>query len=172
MFVNNLQAAALPAMVVILNLGLGMDVFLVGLIGSIPRIFDAISDPLVGFISDNHRSRWGRRRPFIFVGALLAGLIFAIMWQLPSGYIDILGKDPVKQHQTISTEAEAKDAEVVENEGITLAYDAQNPDLAFELYGPKLRSEIKGGAVNSDLSGFPQIEMNVKLPVTILCGCW
>jgi GPH family glycoside/pentoside/hexuronide:cation symporter len=164
MFVNNLQAAALPAMVVILNLGLGMDVFLVGLIGSIPRIFDAISDPLVGFISDNHRSRWGRRRPFIFVGALLAGLIFAIMWQLPSGYIDIMGKDPVKQHQTISTEAEAKDAEVVENEGITLAYDAQNPDLAFELYGPKLRSEIKGGAVNSDLSGFPQIEMNVKLP--------
>lgn len=162
MFVNNLQAAALPAMMVILNLGLGMDVFLVGLIGSIPRIFDAISDPLVGFWSDNYRSRWGRRRPFIFVGALLAGLIFAIMWQLPSGYIDIMGKDPVKKHQTISTEV--KDAKVVENEGITLAYDTQHPDAAFELYGPKLLSDTKGGAVKSDLSGFPQIEMNVKMP--------
>lgn len=85
MFVNNLQAAALPAMVVILNLGLGMDPFLVGLIAAIPRVFDAVSDPMVGYISDNTRTRWGRRRPFIFVGALLSGLIFAIMWQLPPG---------------------------------------------------------------------------------------
>ena len=38
MLVNNLQAAALPAMVVILNLALGMDVLWVGLIGAIPRI--------------------------------------------------------------------------------------------------------------------------------------
>lgn len=86
MFVNNLQAAALPAMVVILNLGLGMDPVLVGLIAAIPRVFDAVSDPMLGFISDNARTRWGRRRPFIFVGALLAGLIFALMWQLPAGY--------------------------------------------------------------------------------------
>ncbi len=85
MFVNNLQAAALPAMVVILNLGLGMDPFLVGLIAAIPRAFDAISDPLIGYISDNTRTRWGRRRPFIFVGALFSGLIFALMWQLPEG---------------------------------------------------------------------------------------
>ncbi|NIM01979.1 MAG: MFS transporter [Acidobacteria bacterium] len=85
MFVNNLQAAALPAMVVILNLGLGMDPFLVGLIAAIPRIFDAVSDPMVGYISDNTRSRWGRRRPFILVGAILAGLVFALMWQLPEG---------------------------------------------------------------------------------------
>jgi len=162
MFVNNLQAAALPAMMVILNLGLGMDVFLVGLIGSIPRIFDAISDPMVGFWSDNTRSRWGRRRPFIFVGALLAGLIFAIMWQLPPGYIDIMGKDPVKQHQTVTTET--KDAKVVENEGISLAYDAKTPDVAFDLYGPKLLSEIQGASFQSNLSGFPQVEMNVKLP--------
>ena len=86
MLVNNLQAAALPAMVVILNLGLGMDPILVGLLGSIPRIFDAISDPMLGYISDNTRTRWGRRRPFIFVGALTAGLIFALMWQLPEGH--------------------------------------------------------------------------------------
>ncbi len=85
MFVNNLQAAALPAMMVILNLGLGMDPFLVGLIAAIPRIFDAVSDPVVGYLSDNTRTRWGRRRPFILVGALLAGIVFALMWQLPDG---------------------------------------------------------------------------------------
>ncbi len=86
MLVNNLQAAALPAMMVILNLGLGMDPALVGVIGFVPRIFDAVSDPMMGFISDNTRSRWGRRRPYIFVGALVAGLVFAAMWQLPEGY--------------------------------------------------------------------------------------
>ena len=86
MLVNNLQAAALPAMVVILNLGLGMDPLLVGFLGAIPRIFDAVSDPMLGYISDNTRTRWGRRRPFIFVGALTAGLIFALMWQLPEGH--------------------------------------------------------------------------------------
>ena len=86
MLVNNLQAAALPAMVVILNLGLGMDPFLVGLIGSIPRLFDAVSDPMMGYISDHSRTRWGRRRPFIFIGALFAGVVFAAMWQLPEGH--------------------------------------------------------------------------------------
>lgn len=85
MFVNNLQAAALPAMMVILNLGLGMNPVLVGLVGAIPRVFDAVSDPLVGYISDNTRTRWGRRRPFILVGAILSGVIFALMWQLPDG---------------------------------------------------------------------------------------
>lgn len=84
--VNNLQAAALPAMMVILNLGLGMDPVLVGLITFAPRICDAISDPLVGYLSDNTRSRWGRRRPYMLVGAILAGMIFATMWQLPRGH--------------------------------------------------------------------------------------
>ena len=89
MFVNNLQAAALPAMVVILNLGLGMNPLLVGWIAAIPRVFDAISDPMVGYISDNTRTRWGRRRPFILIGALLSGLIFALMWQLHAGYSEM-----------------------------------------------------------------------------------
>ena len=43
--VNNIQAAALGAMAIILNLGLGINPALVGLMGMIPRLFDAISDP-------------------------------------------------------------------------------------------------------------------------------
>ena len=136
MLVNNLQAAALPAMVVILNLGLGMDVLWVGLIGAIPRIFDAISDPLLGYISDNTRTRWGRRRPFIFAGAILAGIIFALMWQLPSGYIDILDKTPIKQHQTI---ADSKtDAVFNDAGGVILDYSEEAmADANFTFYGPE-----------------------------------
>lgn len=83
MLVNNLQAAAIPAMMIVLNLGLGLDPRSVGIIGFLPRIFDAISDPMMGYISDNTRSRWGRRRPYIFAGAVIAGLVFAGMWQFP-----------------------------------------------------------------------------------------
>jgi len=85
MLVNNLQAAALPAMMMVLNLGLGLDPRLVGIIGFLPRIFDAVSDPMMGYISDNTRSRWGRRRPYIFAGAVVSGLVFAAMWQFPEG---------------------------------------------------------------------------------------
>ena len=84
-FVNNLLAAAIGGMVIVLNLGLGMNPALVGLVSALPRLTDAITDPLMGYISDNTRSRWGRRRPYIFVGAIAAGIIFALLWQLPIG---------------------------------------------------------------------------------------
>lgn len=84
-FVNNLLAAAIGGMVIVLNLGLGMNPALVGLLGALPRLTDAITDPLMGYISDNTRSRWGRRRPYIFVGAIVAGIVFALLWQLPRG---------------------------------------------------------------------------------------
>ncbi len=61
-FVNNILAAAIGGMAIIFNLALGMNPILVGLLGSLPRLTDAITDPLMGYISDNTRSRWGRRR--------------------------------------------------------------------------------------------------------------
>jgi GPH family glycoside/pentoside/hexuronide:cation symporter len=84
-FINNLLAAASGGMMIVLNLGLGMNPALVGLLGALPRLTDAITDPVMGYISDNTRTRWGRRRPYIFVGAIAAGLVFAILWQLPAG---------------------------------------------------------------------------------------
>ncbi|MCF7921611.1 MAG: MFS transporter [Candidatus Marinimicrobia bacterium] len=163
MLVNNLQAAAMPAMVVILNLGLGMDVLWVGLIGAIPRIFDAISDPLVGYISDNTRTRWGRRRPFIFVGAITAGIIFALMWQLPSGYIDFLKKAPVLEHQGYSI----GQSPVVFNKagGVELEYDASiQPTAQFVFYGPKTLAIDAVSPTSTNLDGFPQVELNVLKP--------
>ena len=83
-FVNNLLAQGIGNMMVVLTLALGMDFRAVGLLGSLPRAFDAITDPLVGFISDKTKSRWGRRRPFLFVGAIASGIIFALLWQMPA----------------------------------------------------------------------------------------
>lgn len=83
---NNAQAAFIGQMVIVLNLGLGVDPRLVGLAGAIPRLVDAISDPITGYISDNIRTRWGRRKPVIFFGALTGGLFYALMFQLYRGY--------------------------------------------------------------------------------------
>ena len=58
-FVNNILAAAMGGMVVVLNLGLGMNPALVGLVSALPRFTDAITDPLMGYISDHTKSKWG-----------------------------------------------------------------------------------------------------------------
>ncbi len=84
-FVNNLLSSAIGGMMIVLNLGFGMNPALVGLLGGIPRLMDAFTDPLMGFISDRTRSKWGRRRPYIFWGAITSGIVFALLWQLPTG---------------------------------------------------------------------------------------
>jgi GPH family glycoside/pentoside/hexuronide:cation symporter len=84
-FVNNILAYAMGGMIIVLNLGLGMSPALVGLLAALPRLTDALTDPLMGYISDNTRSRWGRRRPYIFCGAIAVGIVFAMLWQLPAG---------------------------------------------------------------------------------------
>lgn len=84
-FVNNTLAAAVGGMLIILNLGFGVNPALVGLASALPRITDALTDPMMGFISDNTRSRWGRRRPYIFLGAILSGILYIALWWLPVG---------------------------------------------------------------------------------------
>ncbi len=81
-FVLNLLPGALGVFMFFLLTAFGMDPFLAGLLGGLPRIFDALSDPIMGFISDNTNSRWGRRRPYVFIGAILSGIFFVLLWQL------------------------------------------------------------------------------------------
>jgi GPH family glycoside/pentoside/hexuronide:cation symporter len=80
--VLNLLPGALGVFMFFLLTAFGMDPFLAGLLGGLPRIFDALTDPIMGFISDNTKSKWGRRRPYIFIGAILSGILFAVLWQM------------------------------------------------------------------------------------------
>jgi GPH family glycoside/pentoside/hexuronide:cation symporter len=67
----------------IFNITLGLAPTAVGLVGMISRITDAFTDPLMGSISDNTRSRFGRRRPYILAGALLTAFAFTLIWRVP-----------------------------------------------------------------------------------------
>ncbi|MEE4178368.1 MAG: MFS transporter [Bacteroides sp.] len=80
--VNNLLPGSLGIFMFFLLTAFGMDPFLAGLLGGLPRFFDAITDPIMGYISDNTKSRFGRRKPYIFFGAILSGVLFAVLWQL------------------------------------------------------------------------------------------
>ena len=74
---------------VVLNIGMGMNPFLVGLLLALPRAVDALLDPLIGTWSDNFRSRWGRRKPFMVAGALGAGVFFIVLWWMPAGWTEM-----------------------------------------------------------------------------------
>ena len=80
--VNNLLPGSLGVFSFFLLTAFGMDPLLAGFLGGLPRILDAISDPIMGYITDNTKSRFGRRRPYIFIGAILSGVLFAVLWQL------------------------------------------------------------------------------------------
>lgn len=63
----------------------GVEPALAGLILLFPKLWDVISDPIMGAISDRTRSRWGRRRPYLLYGAIPFGLTFYFMFVAP-GY--------------------------------------------------------------------------------------
>jgi GPH family glycoside/pentoside/hexuronide:cation symporter len=72
----------------IFNIGYGINAFWLGLAIFLPRVIDVVTDPIMGVISDRSRSRWGRRRPYIFVGAILMAILFALLWMPPVGALD------------------------------------------------------------------------------------
>lgn len=70
------------------NIGLGLSPVVLGIILMVLRAWDAISDPLMGNISDNARTRWGRRRPFMFVAAITTACLYPLLWHFPQSVLD------------------------------------------------------------------------------------
>lgn len=79
--INSVNQLANP----VFNLTLGVSPVLVGAAIALPRLWDAVMDPWIGNASDNLQSRWGRRRPFILIGALLTAVCTAGIWFFPAG---------------------------------------------------------------------------------------
>ncbi len=57
---------------------------LIGLTFLIARFWDAATDPLMGYLSDNTRSRWGRRRPYFVISAAPVAIAYFFLWTPPS----------------------------------------------------------------------------------------
>ncbi len=71
-------------LVIYYNQVLGLPAPWVGLILLISLLLDGVSDPIVGYISDNFHSRWGRRHPFMYAACLPVGLAYFLLWNPPA----------------------------------------------------------------------------------------
>ncbi|WP_026951674.1 MFS transporter [Algoriphagus mannitolivorans] len=82
MLANQMFPASLGIFMVVLVQNLGFPGWMWGIVYFLPRVLDAVTDPIMGFISDNTKSVWGRRRQYVFLGAIVMGVTFSVMWQL------------------------------------------------------------------------------------------
>jgi len=82
MLANQMFPAALGIFTVVLVEQLGFSGLLLGLTYFIPKFYDALFDLIMGYVSDNTKSKWGRRRQYVLAGAIILGISFALMWQL------------------------------------------------------------------------------------------
>jgi GPH family glycoside/pentoside/hexuronide:cation symporter len=67
------------------NQVIGLPAQMVGLAVMVALVFDAFADPIIGHLSDNTRSRWGRRHPFLYAAALPVGALYLLLWNPPRG---------------------------------------------------------------------------------------
>ncbi len=70
---------------------LGVEAYLAGLAVFIALLFDALTDPLAGSLSDNWHSRWGRRHPFMYASAVPLALFFYLLFEPPTAYLGEAG---------------------------------------------------------------------------------
>ncbi|MBN2201106.1 MFS transporter [bacterium] len=89
----------------VFNIYLGVSPWLVGLALTIVRIWDAVMDPVIGWLSDNLRSRYGRRRPFILFAGIASGLGLPLLFAVSPAWADrtFLGASVVFWYMTLST---------------------------------------------------------------------
>jgi len=82
MLSNQMFPAALAIFMVVLVQDYAFPTWMWGILFFLPRIFDSVTDPIMGFISDNTKSIWGRRRQYVLLGAVIMGISFSLMWQI------------------------------------------------------------------------------------------
>ena len=81
---GDLYGGGAPSLINALYFGylvaMGVGTVWAGAIVAIGRVWDAVSDPIMGVLSDNTRTKWGRRRPYILFGGMLIIASFAFLF--------------------------------------------------------------------------------------------
>ncbi len=70
----------------VFNLALGVNPVLIAVVLGLTRFWDAFTDPLAGSLSDNTNSRFGRRKPYLFVSSLICGISLALIFMMPASW--------------------------------------------------------------------------------------
>ena len=62
------------------NMILGLSPAVIGTVLMLMRLWDAITDPIMGYVSDNWKGKFGRRKPFLLIGSLLMSVAYPLIW--------------------------------------------------------------------------------------------
>jgi len=128
---------------------LGIPPAWAGLALLIPRLWNLVSDPIVGFLSDRTKSRFGRRRPYLLAGALAWGAAFSLLFNLPR-----LG-DPLLQAVLFGA------VFLLNNTGLTLY---QVP------YSAMLAELTQDSAERTKLVAYKEIASRAAILLTLACA--
>ena len=69
--------------------GFGLSLGVVGLLLALSRISDVVTDPLIGYLSDRWKTRWGRRKPWVLLGTPIFGLGMWFLFVPPFEFSDV-----------------------------------------------------------------------------------
>lgn len=128
---------------------LGLDVRAYGIVMAIYAVIDAIDNPVLGYLSDRTRSRFGRRRPWLLLGAPLLGASMIALFSPPSG---LEGLALVLWFAVFAITCELFDSMLNANYGALL------PEL--------FPAEERRAVANALRQGFQLIAMIVSLAIT------
>ena len=136
----------------IMVVGFLISPLILGLVTSIQMLFTAIVDPVMAYITDNTKSRWGRRRPYILTGGILRILMLVpIMLFLPSG--DRLTPNPVMEAQRIVNDG-VKEISTARTDSLGALEQLQSGDKAIQT---KARKTLEGISKRCE-AGLKQID--------------
>lgn len=141
----------------IMVVGFLISPLVLGLVASVQTLFTAFVDPVMAYITDNTKSRWGRRRPYILAGGVLrVVMLVPIMLFLPSG--DRLTPNPVMEAQRIVNDG-VKEISTARTDSLAAFEQLQSRDQAIQA---KARKTFEGISKRCE-TGLKQI--NGSLPV-------
>lgn len=68
----------------------GLTPSLAGVVVLVSRVWDAVSDPVMGIITDKTKTKWGRRKPYFLLGSLLIVISYTLLWTtIPFGTVTV-----------------------------------------------------------------------------------
>ena len=132
--------ATIVVMPLILMLVLKVNPILVGLVTALKVIWDAVTDPVMATVTDNFRSRWGRRRPFVLIGGLVLPMILIAGWAL------MPKNDKIEPNTRLIPVSSLSEKRLAEFGQLLVAYDVGNVRLqASDITGNQALPETING---------------------------
>ena len=107
---------------------LGVSLSFVGFFTALARAFDVITDPLMGWITDNARTKYGRRRPFIGVGCFFYCLFLVLLMSPPGRIVENSGNNNETARRTVTAVVAVKKRRLINS--LCASWDADRVCLS------------------------------------------